>query len=63
MENNWVVSDKDLPSPILKSECDERERGAPQVVNMSVKTSSPILSPVRSSIQATRLEGELKIGN
>ncbi|XP_012255732.2 uncharacterized protein LOC105685866 isoform X1 [Athalia rosae] len=49
MENTWVETEKDLPSPILKGASNQRN---PDITaSHTVKTSSPILSPVSSSTQ------------
>lgn len=48
LENAWVDMKKDLPSPILKNNvnCDG---DSPLSMDFSVKTSSPIISPTKSS--------------
>lgn len=52
LENNWVEAEKDLPSPILKGGSQEL-----QTIGRSVKTSSPLLSPVGSSAQSIAATG------
>lgn len=51
LENTWVDTKKNLPSPIVKNGIDECERdsSSPLSMDYTVKTSSPILSPTRSS--------------
>lgn len=49
MENNWMVSHNDLPSPILKNDEGLSSRGSsPASGESTVKTSSPLLSPAES---------------
>ncbi|XP_076179473.1 uncharacterized protein LOC143152820 [Ptiloglossa arizonensis] len=51
LENTWVGMKNDLPSPILKNGINgcESNSTSPLSMDFSVKTSSPILSPTRSS--------------
>ncbi|OAD61442.1 hypothetical protein WN48_10145 [Eufriesea mexicana] len=49
VENTWIDIKKDLPSPILKNGVDNRDSDSPLSMDFNVKTSSPILSPTRSS--------------
>ncbi|XP_076767073.1 uncharacterized protein LOC143433582 [Xylocopa sonorina] len=46
LENTWIDGEKDLPSPIPKNGCD---RDSPLSMNYNIKTSSPLISPTRSS--------------
>ncbi|CAK9809548.1 hypothetical protein ANTQUA_LOCUS6067 [Anthophora quadrimaculata] len=48
LDNTWVDMKKDLPSPITKNGVDGSERDSPLSMDY-VKTSSPLLSPTRSS--------------
>lgn len=60
LENTWVGMKNDLPSPILKNGINgcESNSTSPLSMDFSVKTSSPILSPTRSS-QSINTDGKL----
>ncbi|XP_053977823.1 uncharacterized protein LOC128875879 [Hylaeus volcanicus] len=51
LENTWIGMHKDLPSPIMKNGINSSESNStsPSSIDFNVKTSSPILSPTRSS--------------
>lgn len=49
LESAWVGVKKDLSSPILKNGIDNCDSDSPLSIDLNVKTSSPILSPTRSS--------------
>ncbi|XP_076231439.1 uncharacterized protein LOC143177432 [Calliopsis andreniformis] len=51
LDNTWIDKKRNLSSPILKNGTDafEIDSSSPQSIDDAVKTSSPILSPTRSS--------------
>lgn len=59
LESTWVGVKKDLSSPILKNGIDNCDSDSPLSIDLNVKTSSPILSPTRSS-QSINTDGKLQ---
>nr|XP_003703362.1 PREDICTED: uncharacterized protein LOC100879633 isoform X1 [Megachile rotundata] len=58
LENTWIDAKKDLHSPIVKNGLDGCESDdSPLSIDFTVKTSSPILSPTRSS-QSINADGQ-----
>ncbi|XP_012273638.1 uncharacterized protein LOC105696058 [Orussus abietinus] len=64
LENTWIDTSKDLPSPILKNGLRHNESNStsPRSVNSAVKTSSPILSPEGSSQSIDTIGNHLNEG-
>lgn len=59
MESTWTDMKKNLPSPILKNGTDGCESDSSSLTSMdfNVKTSSPLISPTRSS-QSVNTDGK-----
>lgn len=47
LENTWMQSEKDLPSPILKNNIESLQSNI--LSHNNIKSSSPLLSPCGSS--------------
>ena len=65
LENTWVDATENLPSPILKNGSAEEfgsRSSSPHSIDSTIKTSSPLLSPV-SSIQNINLASSNKDNN
>ncbi|XP_026674819.1 uncharacterized protein LOC108631650 [Ceratina calcarata] len=60
LENTWPETRKDLPSPISKNGIDSSDRVSPLSMDYDFQTSSPIISPTRSS-QSINADGQANI--